>query len=50
MMARPLRMEYPGAHDHVMSRGNKRRPIVREGCSFPGYHNPQRTFAWTPYE
>ena len=29
-MARPLRMEYPGAHHHVTSRGNKRRPIVRD--------------------
>jgi hypothetical protein len=29
-MARPLRIEYPGAHYHVMSRGNERRPIVRD--------------------
>ena len=29
-MARPLRIEYPGAHCHVMSRGNERRPIVRD--------------------
>ena len=28
-MARPLRIEYPGAYYHVMSRGNERRPIVR---------------------
>ena len=29
-MARPLRIEYPGALYHVMSRGNERRPIVRD--------------------
>jgi len=29
-MARPLRIEYPGAHYHVMSRGNERRRIVRD--------------------
>ena len=29
-MARPLRIEYPGAHYHVMSRGNERRAIVRD--------------------
>ncbi len=29
MMARALRIEYPRAHYHVMSRGNERRPIVR---------------------
>lgn len=29
-MARPLRIEYPGAHYHVMSRGNERQPIVRD--------------------
>ena len=28
-MARPLRIEYAGAHYHVMSRGNEQRPIVR---------------------
>ena len=26
-MARPLRIEYPGAHYHVMSRGNRREDI-----------------------
>ena len=30
MMARPLRIEYSGAHYHVMSRGNERRRIVRD--------------------
>lgn len=29
-MARPLRIEYAGALYHVMSRGNERRPIVRD--------------------
>lgn len=29
-MARPLRVEYSGALYHVMSRGNERRPIVRD--------------------
>ena len=29
-MARPLRIEYPGACYHVMSRGNQRRAIVRD--------------------
>ncbi len=29
-MAQPLRIEYPGAHYHVISRGNERRPIVRD--------------------
>jgi REP element-mobilizing transposase RayT len=29
-MARPLRIEFPGAHYHVMSRGIERRAIVRD--------------------
>ena len=29
-MARPLRIEYPGAFHHVMSRGNDGTPIVRD--------------------
>ena len=29
-MARPLRVEFPGALYHVISRGNERRPIVRD--------------------
>ena len=29
-MARPLRIEYPGALYHVISRGNERRPIVTD--------------------
>lgn len=29
-MARPLRIEFPGALHHVSSRGNERRPIVRD--------------------
>lgn len=30
-MARPLRIEYPGAFYHVMSRGNERKDIYRSG-------------------
>ena len=29
-MARPLRIQFAGALYHVMSRGNERRPIVRD--------------------
>lgn len=29
-MARPLRIEYPGAYYHVTSRGNERKPIFRD--------------------
>ena len=29
-MARPLRIQFPGAVYHVISRGNKREPIVRD--------------------
>ena len=29
-MARPLRIQFAGALHHVMSRGNERRPIVRD--------------------
>ena len=29
-MARPLRIEHPGALHHVISRGNEQRPIVRD--------------------
>jgi hypothetical protein len=29
-MARPLRIEYPGAGYHVTSRGNARQPIFRD--------------------
>jgi len=28
-MGRPRRIEYPGAFDHVTSRGNERRDIVK---------------------
>ena len=30
-MVRPIRIEYPGAVYHVMSRGNEKRPIYRDG-------------------
>ena len=39
-MARPLRIEYPGAFYHVTSRGNERKPIfksVRDREAFLGY-------------
>jgi REP element-mobilizing transposase RayT len=29
-MARPLRLEYPGAVYHVIARGNERRAVFRE--------------------
>jgi putative transposase len=29
-MARPLRLEFPGALYHVTARGNERKPIVRD--------------------
>jgi len=28
-MARPLRIEYEGAHYHVTSRGNERKPVFQ---------------------
>ena len=30
VMARPLRIEYAGAHYHVTSRGNERKAIFRD--------------------
>lgn len=33
-MSRPLRIEFPGALYHVMSRGNERRRIVRDEADF----------------
>jgi REP-associated tyrosine transposase len=30
-MARPLRLEFPGAFYHVTSRGNERKPVYRDG-------------------
>ena len=29
-MARPLRIAYPGALQHLTSRGNEQRPVFRE--------------------
>ncbi len=29
-MARPLRIEYEGAHYHVISRGNERKAVFRD--------------------
>ena len=34
-MTRPLRIEFPGALYHVMSRGNERRRIVRDDVDVP---------------
>ena len=55
-MARPLRIEFAGALYHVMSRGNERKPMVRDDAdrekrldwlfehqdnpSFPQHHKP----------
>jgi len=39
-MARPLRIEFPGALYHVMSRGNDRRAIVRDDA------DRNRRLAW----
>ena len=39
-MARPLRLQFPGALYHVMSRGNERRPIVRDDA------DRQRRLEW----
>ena len=33
-MPRPLRMEYPGAIYHVMSRGNRRDKIFRDRLDY----------------
>ena len=30
LMARPLRIEYPGAFYHVLNRGHRREPIVMD--------------------
>ena len=34
-MARPLRIEYPGAWYHVTCRGNERKPVFKDGAD-PG--------------
>jgi len=36
-MARPLRMEFPGAIDHVTSRGNARLPICEDDAERRGF-------------
>ena len=33
-MPRPLRLEFPGACYHVLSRGNERKAIFREGVDY----------------
>ena len=50
-MARKLRIQYPGAHYHVMNRGDRREPIfkddadralfletLRQACTKTGWH------------
>jgi hypothetical protein len=47
-MARPLRIEYQGAHYHVTSRGNERKAISRDDTDrekFLYYSVPGRTTA-----
>lgn len=36
-MARPLRLEFPGAVYHVMARGNRREPVFLESSDFSGF-------------
>ena len=39
-MARPLRIEYPGAFYHVTSRGNERKPVYRSVGVHSGFVRP----------
>ena len=34
-MARPLRIEYPGAVYHVTSRGNEKKPVFKDDTDRP---------------
>ncbi len=36
-MARPLRIEYPGAVYHVMTRGSNRQKIFKDDADRKGY-------------
>ena len=49
-MARPLRVEYPGAIYHVMSRGNGRQRVFRDERDFrrllEGLESAVRKFDW----
>jgi hypothetical protein len=49
-MARPLRVEYPGAIYHVMSRGNGRQRVFRDARDFQrlleGLESSVRKFDW----
>ena len=49
-MARPLRIEYPGAIYHVMSRGNQRRAIFDDERDYQrllqGLEQSVRRFGW----
>jgi REP element-mobilizing transposase RayT len=50
VMARPLRVEYPGAIYHVMSRGNGRQRVFRDERDFQrlleGLESAVRKFDW----
>ena len=43
-MARPLRIEFPGALYHVISRGNEKRNIVRDDA------DRRKRLDWVCYE
>lgn len=49
-MARPLRLEFPGAVYHVMSRGNERKPIARDDADrnkrLDWLRRTVQTYAW----
>jgi len=38
-VARPLRIQYPGAFYHVTSRGNERKAIFRNDRDRPGFRD-----------
>jgi len=52
-MARPLRIQFPGALYHVISRGNDRRPIVRDDADrrrrLDWLHRTVETYGWHLY-
>ena len=49
-MARPLRIQFAGALYHVISRGNQRKPIVRDGGDrekrLDWLHRTVETYGW----
>ena len=36
-MARPLRIEYPGAAYHVISRGNAKKPVFKDDADHENF-------------